>query len=248
MYALKGASGVKKKKKKKLRFVYHCILWSISFQNIPNLWGTGNYFYWQSMFIYIMYNLKRLNSKTEISIFINLRYLRLKLLKNKENNKKICHIFHHYFKNIPYYVMSEVLKRFYFALFDDGLTLKTLKLAFIGFWIQTLHLYVLYYTFTFVSQNEGFSDKKCYNSKSIHPILLKIWKNICFVKRKRLMIGFVGTCSIKQNVSVYVCIFWICKYLFFNMKKAEYFEKASLKCSYMFIPSTLSVNEGYYEE
>ena len=28
--------------------------------------------------------------------------------------------------------MSEVLKRFYFALFDDGLTLKTLKLAFIG--------------------------------------------------------------------------------------------------------------------
>ena len=32
--------------------------------------------------------------------------------------------------------MSEVfLKRFYFALFDDGLTLKTLKLAFIEFWI-----------------------------------------------------------------------------------------------------------------
>ena len=30
--------------------------------------------------------------------------------------------------------MSEVsLKRFYFALFDDGLTLKTFKLAFIGF-------------------------------------------------------------------------------------------------------------------
>ena len=52
----------------------------------------------------------------------------------KENNKKICHIFHHNFKNIPCYVMSEVsLKMFYFALFDDGLTLKTLKLAFIGF-------------------------------------------------------------------------------------------------------------------
>ena len=41
-----------------------------------------------------------------------------------------------------------IIERFYFALFDDGLTLKTLKLAFIGFWIQTLHLYVLYYTFT----------------------------------------------------------------------------------------------------
>ena len=51
--------------------------------------------------------------------------------------------FYHKFKNIPCYVMSEVsLKRFYFALFDDGLTLKTLKLAFIGFLIQTLHMYV----------------------------------------------------------------------------------------------------------
>ena len=70
-------------------------------------------------------NFKSLNSKTDISIFINLRYLRLKLLKNKENNN---------FKHIHCYVMSEVsLKRFYFALFDDGLTLKTLKLAFIGF-------------------------------------------------------------------------------------------------------------------
>ena len=77
--------------------------------------------------------MKSLTSETDISIFINLRYLRLKLMKNKEN-KKICHIFHHNFINIPCYVMSEVsLKRFYFVLFDDGLTLKTLKLAFIGF-------------------------------------------------------------------------------------------------------------------
>ena len=36
--------------------------------------------------------------KNNISTFINLRYLRLKLLKNTENNKKICHIFHHKFK------------------------------------------------------------------------------------------------------------------------------------------------------
>ena len=87
-------------------------------------------------------HMKSLNAKTDISIFINVRYLRLKLRKNKENNKKICHIFHHIFKNIPCYVMSEVsLKRFYFALFDDGLTLKTLKLVFIGFCIQTLHIH-----------------------------------------------------------------------------------------------------------
>ena len=78
--------------------------------------------------------MQSLNSKTDISIFINLRYLRLKLLKKKENNKKICHIFHHNFKNIPCYIMSELsLKMFYFALSDDGLTLKTLKWAFIVF-------------------------------------------------------------------------------------------------------------------
>ena len=44
--------------------------------------------------------------------------MRLKLLENTEN-EKIYDIFHH---NIPCYVTSEVsLKRFNFALFDDGL-------------------------------------------------------------------------------------------------------------------------------
>ena len=49
--------------------------------------------------------------------FINLRYLRLKLLKNKQNNKKLCDIFHHNFKIFlmyMYIVTSEVsLKRFF---------------------------------------------------------------------------------------------------------------------------------------
>ena len=89
--------------------------------------------------------MKSLNAKSDISIFINLKYLLLKLLKNKEN-KKICDICHHNFKNTPCYghVTSEIsLKRFYFALLDyghDGLTLKTLKLAYIGFCIQTHHM------------------------------------------------------------------------------------------------------------
>ena len=49
-------------------------------------------------------------------------------MKNKENNKKICHICYHNFKNIHCYVMSEVsLERSYFAIFDDGLTLNTFK-------------------------------------------------------------------------------------------------------------------------
>ena len=54
-----------------------------------------------------------LNKKSDISFFINLRYLRLTLLKNKDNYNKICHIYHHNFQNIPCYVMNEVsLKRF----------------------------------------------------------------------------------------------------------------------------------------
>ena len=62
--------------------------------------------------------IKSLNSKTDISFFISLRYLRLKMLKNKENNKKYVILYiHHNFKNIPCYVISEViLKRFYYAL------------------------------------------------------------------------------------------------------------------------------------
>ena len=44
-------------------------------------------------------------------------------------------------KNIPCYVMSEVsFNRLYFALLNDGLILKTLKFAYIGFCIQTLQI------------------------------------------------------------------------------------------------------------
>ena len=57
---------------------------------------------------------KRLNS-----ILVNLRYLRFKLLKYKENNKKICNTFDHNFKNIPLYIMRKVsLERYYFVLYD----------------------------------------------------------------------------------------------------------------------------------
>ena len=52
--------------------------------------------------------MKSLFAKTDKSIFVKLRYLRLKLLKYKENNKKISDTFDHNFKNNPCYVMSEV--------------------------------------------------------------------------------------------------------------------------------------------
>ena len=72
----------------------------------------------------------------------NLRYLRFKLLKYKENNKKICNTFDHNFKNIPLYIMSNVsLERYYFVLYDGALTLKMSKMALNAFCDKTLHIY-----------------------------------------------------------------------------------------------------------
>ena len=48
--------------------------------------------------------MKSFIAKRVISIFFfNLRYLRLKLLKYKENDKKICDTLDHNFKTIPLY-------------------------------------------------------------------------------------------------------------------------------------------------
>ena len=63
-------------------------------------------------------------------ILVNLRYLRFKLLKYKENNKKMCNTFDHNFKNIPLYIMRKVsLERYYFVLYNGALTLKISKMA-----------------------------------------------------------------------------------------------------------------------
>ena len=79
---------------------------------------------------------KRLNS-----ILVNLRYLRFKLLKYKENNKKICNTFDHNFKNIPLYIMRKVsLERYYFVLYDCALTSKMSKMALKSFCDKTLHI------------------------------------------------------------------------------------------------------------
>ena len=59
------------------------------------------------------YNMKSFIAKRLNSILVNLRYLRFKLLKYKEN-KKICNTFDHNFKNIPLYIMRKVsLERYY---------------------------------------------------------------------------------------------------------------------------------------
>ena len=54
-------------------------------------------------------------------------------------------MFYPNFKNIPCFVTSEVgisLKRFCFALSDDGLTLTTLKIAYIGIFKLFVCLFV----------------------------------------------------------------------------------------------------------
>ena len=73
------------------------------------------------------------------TIYIHFYQLEVFAIKAAEKLvKKIirkCDIFHN-FKNIPCYdvTIEESLKKFYFPLFDDGLTLiKTLKLAYICF-------------------------------------------------------------------------------------------------------------------
>ena len=51
--------------------------------------------------------MKSFVAKRVNSILVNLRYLRFKLLKYKEN-KKICNTFDHNYKNIPLYIMRKV--------------------------------------------------------------------------------------------------------------------------------------------
>ena len=88
-------------------------------------------------------HMKSFIAKRVISIFVNLRYLRFKLLKYKENNEKICNTFDHNFKNIPLYIMSNVsLERYYFVLYDGALTLKISKMALNAFCDKTLHIHV----------------------------------------------------------------------------------------------------------
>ena len=51
--------------------------------------------------LHVHVHVKSFIAKRVNSILVNLRYLRFKLLKYKENNKKICNTFDRNFKNIP---------------------------------------------------------------------------------------------------------------------------------------------------
>ena len=71
-----------------------------------------------------MVYMKSFIAKRVISILVHLRYLRFKLLKYKENNKKICNTFDHNFKIFLYIMINVSLEKYYFVLYDGALTLK----------------------------------------------------------------------------------------------------------------------------
>ena len=65
----------------------------------------GGYGEYRIAFVKVLQHMKSFIAKPVISIFVNLRYLRLKLLKYKENNKNICGTFDHNL-NIYLYISS----------------------------------------------------------------------------------------------------------------------------------------------
>ena len=88
--------------------------------------------------------MKSFIAKCNITILVNLRYLRFKLLNYNENNKNICNTFNHNCKNNPLYIMSNVsLERYYFVLSDGALTSEMSKMAFIAFCDKTLQFFVM---------------------------------------------------------------------------------------------------------
>ena len=82
--------------------------------------------------------MKSFIAKRVISILVNWRYLRFKLLKYKEN-KKNCNTFDHKFKNIPLYIMRKISLERYYLVYDGALTLKV---ALNPFFDKTLHIHL----------------------------------------------------------------------------------------------------------
>ena len=82
--------------------------------------------------------MKSFIAKRVNSILVNWWYLRFKLLKYNENNKKICNTFDHNFKytSIPLYI----IERYYFVLYNGVLTLKMSKMELTRFAIKLFKL------------------------------------------------------------------------------------------------------------
>ena len=88
-------------------------------------------------------SMKSFIAKRVNSILVNLRYLRFKLLKYKENNKKICNTFDHDFKNIPLYIYKDkgIIRKVLFCIIQCALILKMSKMALNPFCDKTLDIF-----------------------------------------------------------------------------------------------------------
>ena len=98
-----------------------------------------------------VYNfMKSFMTKRVNSILVNLRYLRFKLLKYKENNQKICNTFDHKFKNIPF-IMRKVL----FCIIQwCPYFLQNSKMALNPFGNRTLHIHMRFHFLSFADVYE----------------------------------------------------------------------------------------------
>ena len=82
-----------------------------------------------------MYIMKNLIAERVKSILVNLRYLKFKLLKYKENNQKNWKTFDHNFKNISLYIMKKV-----FCFIQWCPSFEISKMALSPFCDETLHI------------------------------------------------------------------------------------------------------------
>ena len=89
--------------------------------------------------------MKSFIAKRVKSIFLNLRYLRFKLLKYKENNKNFCNTFDQNFKNTPLYIMSSIIRMVLFCIIRWCPYFKNVnnKMALNPFCDETLHMYLI---------------------------------------------------------------------------------------------------------
>ena len=87
--------------------------------------------------------MKSFIAKRVISILVNLRYLRFKLLKYKENNKKICNNFDHNFKKYSFIYNEQcIITKVLFCIIRWCPYFKNVKnMALNAFCDKTLHIF-----------------------------------------------------------------------------------------------------------
>ena len=86
-------------------------------------------------------------AKRVISILVNLRYLRFKLLEYKENNKKICNTFDHNFKISCICNEQCIIRKVLFCIIRWCPYFRMSKMALNAFCDKTFHMFNHQYQF-----------------------------------------------------------------------------------------------------